>query len=193
MKKKQEEEEKKQDIVEDSTEEEEQEQQDDEDLSEDEAKVSSDNDASDDQDEEQDQLVSVNTLKKGSIVMLKGKPCKVTEKTSSKTGKHGHAKVILSGKDLFTNKNVEVSFQSQNMVPIPKVVKLDLIVAGMDRDLFVDLLDPVTKQKISKACQMDKDDELCDRMLEKLQDEEKILAQTIKYKTKYAIINIRDA
>ena len=33
------------------------------------------------------------SLKKGEYVMLKGKPCKISEMSTSKTGKHGHAKV----------------------------------------------------------------------------------------------------
>ena len=36
-------------------------------------------------------------VKKGMIVLLKGFPCKVIEVTTSKTGKHGHAKVSGTG------------------------------------------------------------------------------------------------
>ena len=34
-------------------------------------------------------------LRKNGHVLLKGKPCKIVEMTTSKTGKHGHAKVGL--------------------------------------------------------------------------------------------------
>ena len=34
-------------------------------------------------------------LRKGGHVVLKGKPCKIMEMSTSKTGKHGHAKVCL--------------------------------------------------------------------------------------------------
>lgn len=33
-------------------------------------------------------------LRKGGHVLLKGRPCKIAEMSTSKTGKHGHAKVI---------------------------------------------------------------------------------------------------
>lgn len=33
------------------------------------------------------------SLRKGGHVMLKGHPCKIVEMSTSKTGKHGHAKV----------------------------------------------------------------------------------------------------
>ena len=32
-------------------------------------------------------------LRKGEHVVIKGRPCKVVEMSTSKTGKHGHAKV----------------------------------------------------------------------------------------------------
>ena len=34
-------------------------------------------------------------MRKGTYVMIKNHPCKVMEMSTSKTGKHGHAKVII--------------------------------------------------------------------------------------------------
>ena len=42
----------------------------------------------------------INSHKPGSIVMIKGFPCKITETSTSKPGKHGSAKVILKGTDI---------------------------------------------------------------------------------------------
>ena len=43
-------------------------------------------------------------LRKNGFVMLKGRPCKIVEMSTSKTGKHGHAKVHMVGIDIFSNK-----------------------------------------------------------------------------------------
>ena len=68
-------------------------------------------------------------VKKGMIVCLKGKPCKVNEVTTSKTGKHGHAKAKMTGLDIFTGKKYQdISPTSHNMVaPFVKLNKFQII------------------------------------------------------------------
>jgi hypothetical protein len=41
--------------------------------------------------------IEAHHIKKGSDVMMKGVPCKVLDIRTSKTGKHGHAKVVFRG------------------------------------------------------------------------------------------------
>lgn len=41
-------------------------------------------------------------LRKNGFVMLKSRPCKIVEMSTSKTGKHGHAKVHMVGIDIFS-------------------------------------------------------------------------------------------
>ena len=60
-------------------------------------------------------------LRKGSHVMLKGHPCKVAEVTSSKTGKHGHAKCHIIGIDIFTSKKYEDLCPASHNMAVPFV------------------------------------------------------------------------
>ena len=47
-------------------------------------------------------------LRKNGYVMLKNRPCKIMEMSTSKTGKHGHAKVsICSSSSLFKTSSAE--------------------------------------------------------------------------------------
>jgi len=46
-------------------------------------------------------------FRKGDFILLKDHPCKVSAMSTSKTGKHGHAKVKFTGYDIFTGKKYE--------------------------------------------------------------------------------------
>merc|ERR1712217_149495 len=46
-------------------------------------------------------------IRKGSHLMIKGRPCKCVEVSTSKTGKHGHAKAHIVAIDIFTGKKME--------------------------------------------------------------------------------------
>jgi len=48
--------------------------------------------------------IEAHHVKKNKYVMLKGKPCKIVDVKTSKTGKHGHMKVNITGMDVLTGK-----------------------------------------------------------------------------------------
>ncbi|XP_061351952.1 eukaryotic translation initiation factor 5A-4-like [Gastrolobium bilobum] len=47
------------------------------------------------------------TIRKNGYIVIKARPCKVVEVSTSKTGKHGHAKCHFVGIDIFTGKKLE--------------------------------------------------------------------------------------
>ena len=73
-------------------------------------------------------------VKKGGHIMIKEKPCKVSDISTSKTGKHGHAKSNVTGYDIFTNKKYEDIFPSSHNIDVPFVKKneYDLIALSQD-------------------------------------------------------------
>lgn len=65
-------------------------------------------------------------LRKGSYTMIKGHPCKVAEVTTSKTGKHGHAKAHIVALDIFTSKKYEDLCPCSHNVEVPFVKRTEL-------------------------------------------------------------------
>merc|ERR1712124_50714 len=64
-------------------------------------------------------------LRKGSHVMIKGHPCKVAEITTSKTGKHGHAKAHIVALDIFTSKKYEDLCPTSHNIEVPFVKRTE--------------------------------------------------------------------
>ncbi|XP_034530217.1 eukaryotic translation initiation factor 5A-1-like [Notolabrus celidotus] len=79
-------------------------------------------------------------LRKNGFVMLKNRPCKIVEMSTSKTGKHGHAKVHLVGIDIFTTKKLEDICPSTHNMDVPNVTRKDYQVCDVS-DGFLTLMD----------------------------------------------------
>src|SRR4051812_20605900 len=69
------------------------------------------------------------SLRKGGLVLLKGFPCKIVDMSTSKTGKHGHAKVHLVGIDIFTGKKYEDISPSTHNMEVPNASRADYSVS----------------------------------------------------------------
>jgi len=80
-------------------------------------------------------------LRKGGHVMIKGRPCKIVEMSTSKTGKHGHAKVHLVALDIFTGKKLEDICPSTHNMDVPNVVRKDYQLLDVDDGGFLSLMD----------------------------------------------------
>merc|ERR1711936_56190 len=90
-------------------------------------------------------------LRKGGHVMIKGRPCKIVEMSTSKTGKHGHAKVHMVAIDIFTSKKLEDICPSTHNMDVPNVKRKDYQLIGMDDD-FVSLMDDSGETRDDLKC-----------------------------------------
>ena len=103
--------------------------------------------------------VESNRLKNGSLVMIKGNPCKVTEVSTAKPGKHGSAKVILKGRDILTSKVYECTYHSGDMIDAPIVKRVEYTLLNLDEDTLT-LLDQNGEMK--EDCNLPEDEHLKD-------------------------------
>merc|ERR1711915_151056 len=72
-------------------------------------------------------------IRKGSHLMIKGHPCKCVEVSTSKTGKHGHAKAHIVALDIFTTKKYEDLCPTSHNVSVPFVKRNEMQVLTADR------------------------------------------------------------
>ncbi|KAA3460815.1 mitotic checkpoint protein BUB3.3-like [Gossypium australe] len=80
------------------------------------------------------------TIRKNGHIVIKSRPCKVVEVSTSKTGKHGHAKCHFVGIDIFTGKKVEDIVPSSHNCDVPHVNRTDYQLIDISEDGFVSLL-----------------------------------------------------
>ena len=80
-------------------------------------------------------------LRKNGYVMLKNRPCKIMEMSTSKTGKHGHAKVHMVGIDIFTGKKHEDICPSTHNMNVPNVKRVEYSLIDIDNEGYVSLMD----------------------------------------------------
>lgn len=79
-------------------------------------------------------------LRKNGHVVIKGRPCKIVEMSTSKTGKHGHAKVHLVAIDIFTGKKLEDLCPSTHNMDVPNVSRKEYQLLDISDDGFLNLM-----------------------------------------------------
>jgi len=109
-------------------------------------------------------------LRKNGHVVIKNRPCKIVDMSTSKTGKHGHAKVHLVAIDIFTGKKLEDLSPSTHNMDVPHVARKEYQLLDITDDDFLSLLkdDGDTKDDVKVP-----EGEVGERLVRMFKDENK--------------------
>ena len=79
-------------------------------------------------------IVSVGSLKRGSYVILEGIACRVSNTSTSRPGKHGHAKVRLEAVGLIDGKKREIVMPGHDNIDVPLIDKRNAQILSIHGD-----------------------------------------------------------
>ena len=80
-------------------------------------------------------IVSVGSLKKGSGVIIDGVACRVVSVSTSRPGKHGHAKVRLEAVGMLDGKKREIVMPGHDNMDAPIIDKRNAQILSMHGDV----------------------------------------------------------
>ena len=128
-------------------------------------------------------------LRKNGFVVIKGRPCKIIDMSTSKTGKHGHAKVHLVATDIFTGKKVEDLSPSTHNMEVPVVKRNEFQLLDID-DGFLSLMDMEGETKDDVKCP---DGELGDNLQTAFDEGKDLMVTIISAMNEEAAISFKEA
>ena len=79
--------------------------------------------------------------KKGGHLLINGRPVKVVDYSTSKTGKHGHAKANITGIDIFTGRKLEDVVPASHGCEEPVLKRNEYQVLSYNDEGYLSLMD----------------------------------------------------
>ncbi|EDQ85827.1 uncharacterized protein MONBRDRAFT_38662 [Monosiga brevicollis MX1] len=110
-------------------------------------------------------------LRKNGHVVIKGRPCKIVDMSTSKTGKHGHAKVHLTAIDIFTGKKLEDICPSTHNMNVPNVRRTEYELVDIDDEGFMSLMTTDESGDTREDIQLDESSEIGQEIKSKFEDD----------------------
>lgn len=91
--------------------------------------------------------MSAGSIKKNGHMVINGRPCKVVDYSTAKTGKHGHAKASIVGIDIFNGKKYEDSLPTSHNVDVPNIKRTEWQAIAVDAEGYLSLMDQLGKMR----------------------------------------------
>merc|ERR1712199_118114 len=135
------------------------------------------------------------SIRKGAHIVIKGRPCKVLEMTTSKTGKHGHAKCHFTATDIFTGKKCEMLESSTHNCDVPNVHRAEYTLLDIDDDGFVSLMEESgdTKDDLSLPSGTDELDKLAEDLKAAFDEGKDMIITVLSAMNQEMIIAMRES
>jgi translation initiation factor 5A len=128
-------------------------------------------------------------LRKNGHVVIKGRPCKIIEMSTSKTGKHGHAKVHLVATDIFTGKKLEDISPSTHNMDVPNVNRTEYQLVDID-DGFLNLM---TQDGTAKDDVKVPEGDLGKQIIQQFGEDKELLVTIVSAMSEEAAISFKEA
>lgn len=122
------------------------------------------------------------TIRKNGFIVIKDRPCKVVDVSTSKTGKHGHAKCHFVGIDIFTGKKYEDLTPSSHNCDVPNVSRQEYQLIDVNDEGFVTLMDDSgnTREDLTLPKGTEESDKLADQIKEFYGDGKECVVTVLK-------------
>lgn len=118
------------------------------------------------------------SIKKGGHLLIDGKPCRVTQISTSKPGKHGSAKCAFVATDIFTGKKHEAISPGHANVDVPFVHRVTYPLSDIDDSGYLNLYDENSGEMIEDIrCP---EGEMGDKMRDLLEADQTIIVTVLK-------------
>jgi translation initiation factor 5A len=105
-------------------------------------------------------------IKKNGYMVINGRPCRIVDYSTAKTGKHGSAKASIVGVDIFNGKKMEASIPTSLNVEVPNIKRSEYQLISIDGEGFCTLMDQAgnTRSDLKLPEDTEDDAELAQKM-----------------------------
>lgn len=131
-------------------------------------------------------LIDNNDLKIGHLILLRNNPCKITDIACSKTGKHGVAKIMIVGCDIFSGKKYGDIFKRNDKMQLLQIITTSYLVTNLNGNTLHAL-----DEKYNQEIQIDlANDNLCDYVRIYLTNMRACVVKILSYQNLHKIIEV---
>jgi len=133
------------------------------------------------------------SIKKNGYMVIKGRPARVVDTSTSKTGKHGSAKVHFTAIDIFNGKKYEEISPSTHTLQVPIIDRKDYTLVDVSEDGYVSLMstdDGSTKEDLKLPAD---EPEICQKLKDAVSNGTELVVSVLSAMGEEKIIAVKES